>query len=397
MRITKRVVDALKAGETIWDSELRGFGARRQKRDVSLVLKCTVQGRQRFITLGRHGVLTVEEARAKAKALVGQIAAGADPSPSDDARPTHLSVEDLCRRYLEEGPRYKPNKKAASWTTDRSNTERHILPLLGRIELRSLHEGDVVRFVQAVVDGATRADVKTGARGRALVRGGAGTASRCLAVLSAVLNFGVRVGVIEKNAAKYVKAPKGGQPGRFLSREEWVALGTALKEVEAGGTSPTFLNAIRLLALTGARKSEVIRLGWDEVNLESGTLSLKDSKVGARDVPLGEQAVALLRTMSVQRHSAWVFPSSRGTGPIVGLQKVWDAVRTAAGLHRVRLHDLRHSFASEAVSSGASLYLTGAVLGHRQPRTTQRYAHIQRDPVRQVATAAGIEIGKALS
>ena len=113
-------------------------------------------------------------------------------------------------------------------------------------------------------------------------------------------------------------------------------------------------------------------------------------------MPLGDEAIKLIDRLRAETTSEWVFPSPRGTGPIVGVQKVWNEIRIAAGLPTARIHDLRHSFASQAVNSGASLYLTGAILGHRQSSTTQRYAHLQADPVRQVASGAAERISAAL-
>lgn len=395
-KITKRVVDAMASGTTIWDTDLTGFGVRRQVRDPSFILKYSFNGKQRFHTIGQHGPLTVDQARTEAKRLIGLIALGVDPKIPVIAPPAPLTVEELCRRYLEEGPIYKPDKRPSSWTTDQSNITRHIIPVLGRKFAADLQEADVVHFIAAVSRGDTKADEKTGARGRAIVDGGSGTASRSLAVLGAVYTYGMRVGLVRSNPVKGVRPPKGKLPGRFLTEEEWSRLGVALTSLENSGGSGVFLDAIRLLALTGCRRSEITNLTWDEVDLSHGALHLKSSKVGPRSVPLGDHAIDFLSQLATQRNSPWVFPSPRGDGPIVGIQKVWGSVRQAADLNSVRLHDLRHSFASAAVNSGASLYLTGAVLGHRQSQTTQRYAHLRADPLRVVATEATKQIAGAI-
>ncbi len=396
-RISKRIVDALPSGAAVWDSQIKGFGVRRQRRDASFVLKFSLAGRQRFITIGRHGPLTADEARKAAKKLVGQIASGIDPSREARLPVTALTVGELCERYLLEGRMYKPNKKESSWSTDRSNIERHIKPVLGHLALDHFADRDVIEFLAKVTDGGTRADLRTVGRGRAIVRGGSGTAARSLAVLSSVLNFGIRLGALRTNVTRHVRAAKGRQPGRFLSHEEWDRLGATLRDARNRGVNPAYLDCIRLLALTGARRSEITRLRWEHIDFVASSLNLPDSKVGARTIPLGSHALSLLQELAGPGENGWVFPSSRGTGPVVGVQKVWSEIRTRANLLGVRLHDLRHSFASEAVNSGASLYLTGALLGHRQPRTTQRYAHLQNDPVRQAATTASEAINKALS
>ncbi len=397
-RITKRLVDALEPGQTTWDEELTGFGVRRQSRNASYVLKCSVQGRQRFFTIGRHGVVTVEQARTEARRLLGLIAGGADPTAARTTaalKADTLTVEALCAMYLNEGPAFKPNKKATSWYTDRSNISRHIVPLLGATKARELTEAQVSAFVHGVINGATKIDQKAGLRGRAIVRGGIGVAARALAVLSAVYGFGERRKLVGSNPTKFVKAPKGQTPGRFLKADEWQRLGAAIKRARHRGRR-SFTDAILLLAMTGCRRSEITRLHWCEVDLVGGMLRLRDSKSGPRTVPLGDQAVALLAALKSQAADSWVFPSVRGAGPIVGIQKVWMDIRAEAGLPKVRLHDLRHSFASQAVSGGATLYMTGVILGHRQNSTTQRYAHIQDDPARIVASQVAKGIHDAL-
>jgi integrase len=399
VRITKRLVDSLRPGQTVWDKELAGFGVRLQRRDPSFVLKYVFRGRQRFYTIGRHGALTVDQARTEARRLLGLVASGVDPSEkvtaeTNGARP--LTVAQLCERYLAEGPSFKPDKKASSWITDRSNIERHIIPLLGRIPAASLTESEVVVFVAKVVRGETKKDERTGPRGRAIVRGGNGVASRALSVLGAMFSFGVRLGLLPTNPTKNVIAPKGKAPGRFLTGEEWVRLGAAMSEARATMPNAGFIDAVNLIALTGCRKSEICNLTWREVDFAQGFLRLTNSKVGPRAVPLGDDAIALLSSLKETAVGEWVFPSRLGTGPIVGLQKVWTSLRAKAALPSLRIHDLRHSFASEAINSGASLYLTGSVLGHRQAATTQRYAHLQSSPVRAVASSAAARIQAAL-
>jgi integrase len=399
VRITKRLVDAMQAGQTIWDKDLTGFGVRRQRRDPFFVLKYSFRGRQRFYTIGRYGVRTVDEARNEARRLLGMVASGADPTEKrgvERVLEAPLTVEQLCRRYLSEGPSFKPDKKASSWLTDRSNIGGHIVPLIGNLLAADLTELEVVTFVSQVTRGDSRKDVRTGPRGRSIVRGGKGTASRVLAVLRAVFNFGIRLGLVQTSPIKNLKAPKGKAPGRFLSDKEWARLGVAMRDARATMPNSAFIDAIELIALTGCRKSEICNLTWTEVDIEQGFLRLRQSKVGPRAVPLGDDAVLLLADMKEAAGAPWVFPSRRGSGPIVGLQKVWNAVRIKADLPGLRVHDLRHSFASEAINSGASLFLTGSVLGHRQAATTQRYAHLQSSPVRAVATNAAARILNAL-
>jgi integrase len=395
-KITKRTVEGLLPGQAIWDGQMAGFGVRRQRRDAVFVLKFSSAGRQRFYTIGRHGALTVEMARIEARRLLGLVASGVDPSMRETLQAPAISVAQLCQVYLAEGPAHKPDKKASSWYADASNINRHILPLLGKIQASMLEERQVIEFVSLVVGGATRIDERMGPRRRAIVRGGKAVAGRALAVLAAVYAFGMRRGFVSSNPTKTVKAPKGNAPGRFLSREEWARLGDAMAAYDAGSGVSPFINAVHLLALTGCRRSEITRLRWSEVDLERKLLHLENSKAGPRTVPLGDDAAELIERM-VRTNSLWVFPSPRGNGPIVGIQKVWNDLRREAGLATTRLHDLRHSFASQAVAGGASLYLTGAILGHRQPSTTQRYAHLQADPIRHIATNVSTGISRAMN
>jgi integrase len=270
---------------------------RLQRRDASFVLKFAFNRRQRFYTIGRFGILTVDQARNEARRMLGLVASGVDPSQArmlDTVAEAPLTVGQLCDRYLSDGPSFKPDKKASSWSTDRSNIQRHVFPLLGTMHAASVTEADIASFVTRIVRGDTRADERTGPRGRAIVRGGKGTAARSLAVLGSAFNFGVRLGSVTTNPTKNVSAPKGNAPGRFLTDEEWGRLGQALTEAREGGINPEFLAAFQLIALTGCRKSEISNLTWGEVDLHNGFLRLRHSKVGPRAVPLGGDAVSLL-------------------------------------------------------------------------------------------------------
>jgi hypothetical protein len=194
-KITKRLVDGLAARQTVWDMEITGFGVRRQRRDASFVLKYLFRGRQRFYTIGRHGIITVEEARTDARRLLGLAASGIDPAiarEEQSLQPPALTVGELCASYLKEGPAYKPDKSDSSWYSDRSNINRHIAPLIGQIHVQALDETHVVNFVADVTRGATHCDLKVGHRAHAIVKGGRGVAARALAVLSAVYTFGIR-------------------------------------------------------------------------------------------------------------------------------------------------------------------------------------------------------------
>ena len=418
--LTKRTLDALKPAAQdyqVWDTKVRGLGVRVYPSGArGFVLQYrNAAGRTRKLALGRYGVLTVDKAREKATRLLGEILDGRDPSQDKRENRHAKTVGELADLYLREGSVDKPNKKLSSWETDRSNIERHIRPLLGTRIARALTKTDVARFQSDVAAGKTAKDEKTRPRGRAIVRGGKGIASRVLAVLSAMMTFGEGRGIVAGNPTKGVEPFRGRKKERFLTDTEVGVLGEALVEIERDGSLPWVATAaIKLLLLTGARRGEILALQWEEVDLDRGCLRLKDSKTGAKVIRLAAAALSLLAALP--RSARWVLPATKGSGHYVGLSKHWDvvkaranalAVRRAAqeegssleGVPRfdhVRLHDLRHSFASFAVQSGGSLFLVGKVLGHKQTRTTERYAHLRDEPLLATAELAAQRIAHAL-
>jgi integrase len=399
-KITKRTVDAALpapdgADHFLWDAEVKGFGLRVKSSGIkSYVLKYRIGSRTRRLTIGKHGSpWTPEEARRRAGDLLRAVNDGRDPATEKAEARRDLSVADLADLYLDEGPAEKPNKKPSSWVTDRSNIERHIKPLLSRKMLKSLTQADVAKFQSDVASGKSKADVRTKSRGRAVVRGGKGTAARSLAVLGAMLQFGVGRGLTPVNPARGVPLLKGEKKERFLSDPEVARLAEAIAAMESeAAISSTAATAVRLLLLTGCRKSEILTLRWDWVDTERKCLRLPDSKTGAKVVPLAAAALELLGGLAREPSSIFVLPAAKGAGYYTGLQKDWERIRARAGLSGLRLHDLRHSFASFAVADGHPLFMIGKVLGHKQARTTEGYAHLAADPIRAVAdrTAARI-------
>lgn len=392
VRLTKRAVEALPIAEReyfVLDADLPGFALRVYPSGKKCYAVQYRVGRQlRRKSVGLHGVVTADEARNTARRLMGQRAQGADPiADAVAAAPMALIVSDIADLYLAEGPAVKPNKKTSSWKADRSNIERHIKPLLGRKLVSALTQADVARFQVDVAMSKSRADVKTGNRGRAIVEGGRGAAARSLAVLGAMLQFGVVRKLIPANSAKGVPLFKSAKKERFLSEPELAHLADTLEVMEREQKlSATAAASVRLLLLTGCRKSEILALRWEWVDFGRKCLRLPDSKSGAKVVPLADAALELLTALPRASDAAFVLPAGRnGTGHYTGLQKDWERVRVRAGLPGLRLHDLRHSFASFAVADGNTLFMVGKVLGHKQTRTTEIYAHLADDPLRAVA------------
>jgi integrase len=408
-KLSKRTVETIRpdpAGHDVfvWDSgdgALKGFGIRMKPSGAAsyLVQYRTREGRTRRLVLGKVGVLTPDRARAIAGDKLTEVAKGGDPSAERHrARREALAMAPLADLYLVEGPAAKPNKKASSWAADRSNIERHVKPLLGRKLAASLTHDDVVKFQRDVAIGKSKADIKTKKHGRAIVDGGPGTAARSLAVLGAMLEWAAHPDrkLIPANPAKGVKLLRAGKRERFLSETELAKLADALARLESEHwLSPTAAAAIRLLLLSGCRKSEILSLRWEWVDIERGVLRLPDSKTGAKVVPLAATAEKLLAELP--RRGDYVLPGATGTGHYIGLQKDWERVRSRAGLAGVRVHDLRHSFASFAAADGNSLYLIGKMLGHKQARTTEIYAHLADDPIREVANRTAARIAAAMS
>lgn len=403
-KITKTVVDALApaaAGDAfVWDAELKGFGVRVKASGAKAYILSyrNKHGQRRRLTIGRHGELTPAQAREQAASLLGKIRLGADPVEARQEERQALTVADIINAYLADGPAAKPDKKTSSWVTDRSNLDRHARPLLGSKLARALVKADIERWHRAVAAGETATDERTGAHGRALVRGGKGTAARALAVLAAMFAWAVERGLIPNNPARGVRAFRGEKRERFLSIEELARLGETLAAMVASHElNPKVAAIIKLLAFTGCRKSEITSLQWSFVRTEHGCIELTDTKTGARRVPLSAAALDVLAALPREDGQPWVFPAERiSAGCYVLNYDTWQRVAARAGLAGVRLHDLRHSFASAAVAGGASLWLTAKLLGHRQSRTTERYAHFADDPIRAAADAVAGRIANAL-
>ncbi|MDJ0947044.1 MAG: site-specific integrase [Kiloniellales bacterium] len=378
-RITKRVVDNLKPGELRWDAELKGFGVRCQRAAKVYVIKKRVGGRQRWISIGRHGSpWTPESARREAQRLLGEIAVGNDPSAARDAEKNNPLVRDLIEAYLHEHVEAK--RKASTAVGYRDLMTRIALPAVGRLRVAEVTHSDMARLHHNLKDAPYQAN-------------------RTLAVLSSFFTWAERHGYRPRdtNPCRDVEPYKERKRDRFLSSEELARLGQALSESEAEGKPPAAIAAIRLLILTGCRKSEILTLQWQHVDFDLGALRLPDSKTGAKLVPLGAPALELLASLPRLEGNSYVVPGDNEGRHFVGLQKVWERVRDRAGLRDVRIHDLRHSFASIGAIRGDSLLVIGALLGHRDQSTTQRYAHLSSDPLRAAADRISEQIAAVMA
>jgi integrase len=379
--LTKRSVDALRpvpARDVYgWDDELPGFGVRVKPSGVKtyFVQYRNAAGRSRRVTIGRHGVLAPDQARKLARAQLGSVAWGEDPAQAATERRLGATVSELCDRFLREHA--EPKKRPSSVYTDRRIIEKHIKPTLGALRVEDVRRVDVGNLHHSLRSTPTQAN-------------------RVVTVLSKMFNLAERWGLRADytNPCRHLERFREVARQRFMSAAELAKLGDGLAFLEREQVEPPeAIAAIRLLILTGARRGEVLQLKWPYVDFERRLLRLPDSKTGAKTIPLNAPALEVLSKL--KRRSEWVLPTAEGSTP-VSLSKPWGRIRVHAGLLDLRVHDLRHSFASVLATEGTSLLVIGRILGHKVPATTARYAHLSDDPVRAAAELAGQRIAAAM-
>ncbi len=382
MKLTKRAVDAVRPGSSDvfeWDGELPGFGLRvKPSGRKSYLIQYRADGRTRRVTLGPHGVLTPEQARERAARLLSDVRDGGNPSERRAAARATETVSELCDRYLEHHARI--HKKPASIRADETLIRNTIRPELGKLKVPAVERADVQRIHHAMQATPYHAN-------------------RMLALVSKMMNLAEQWGIRREgsNPCRHVKKYREKSRERFLSAAELAKLGGVLRDVAHERVElQSVVPAIRLLLFTGARVGEILSLQWDHVDLERRLLLLPDSKTGAKAIQLNPPATQILDALP-RDGSPWVIRGRHKGKPLVNLSKPWGKIRTRAGLADVRIHDLRHSFASVAAATGSSLPVIGALLGHKQPQTTARYAHLAADPLKQAAEAAGAHLASALN
>lgn len=392
-KITKRVVDSLApedARYTVWDTQLKGFGVRVATSDIKtyVVRYRTTGGADRLLQIARHGVVTAEEARERAAAVLAEVAAGGDPQSAKVERREELTMSGLCALYMAEGTAMK---KATTLRIDRIRIDRHIAPRIGRMKISDITRADIERLMIDVGSGRIRGEATPH------TRGGKHAAARTVGLLGGIFTFAVERELIPSNPTRGVKRYKDNRRDRFLSPAELARLGDVLTEMEKDGGDPRHINIIRLLALTGARKNEIARLKWSEIDRDQGLLRLEDSKTGAKVIRLGTPAMKLIDGL-LANGSIYVFPDRRQPKkPVANLDWAWIGIRKRAGMEDLRIHDLRHSFASAGLASGEGLPLIGKLLGHSHISTTSRYAHLADDPLKAAADRISERVAMTLA
>jgi site-specific recombinase XerD len=356
------------------------------------VLKYRISSAQRWYTIGRHGSpWTPDEARKEAVKLLGDVARGVDPAGKRNADRAALSFGELCDVYLREGTAHK---KASTIRADRGRVEIHLKPLLGKKRADAISRDDVERLLSDVKAGKISAPASTKRGPGSVAKGGPGVAGQCVALLSTILQFAVDRKIRADNPARGVKKPSVRKIERFLSAAEISRLAEALDAEARHSNNPYPASAIKLLLLTGCPKGEIANLCWVHVDFERLCIRLSDSKTGAKVIYLNSPSRSLLKRLPRVAGSSRVFPGVKANG--ASIDKVWGRVRNAADLRDVRLHDLRHTFASIGVEASLGLPIIGKLLGHTQAQTTARYAHLSADPVRSAADTIGAAIAAAM-
>jgi integrase len=403
-KITKRVVDAAQdrsATYLVRDSEVKGFvlvvtpaGAKSYAVDYR-----AGSGRgapKRRLTIGKHGSpWTPQTARAEARRLLAEVAAGRDPAAARREQRNALTFSELIDLYLAEGATHK---KASTLKADRGRIEHHLRPLLGKLRADRIGRAEIERMRNAVTAGKTAEKIDDGAKRRpgSIATGGKGTAAQCVALVGSIYAFGIGRGLYGDNPARGVKKAPVRRVERYLSEAEIARLAEALDAEAQKSRNPYATAAIKLLLLTGCRKGEIVDLRWGHVDFERECLRLADSKTGPKVVYLNAPARALLCELPRVANTSRVVPGTRADSSGPAIDKVWSRVRRAARISDVRLHDLRHSFASVGAAGGLSLPVIGALLGHKHATTTARYAHLSADPLRAANDAVGARIAAAM-
>lgn len=382
IKLNKSEVDHLKVEKTaytVWDTEVRGFGVRVWSSGSKVyVFKYQHRGKQHWITLGPANQLPFARAKKKATELRLEILDGQNPGQEIQERRDALTVSALCERFIAEHVDVKT--KASTQKEYRRVIEHDIRPSLGEMKVEDVKPKDVHELHHKLSASPIQAN-------------------RTMAVLSKMFTLSELWGIRPQNSnpCHLIQKMPENRRERFLSEKELKAIGTAISALEETLEIPIFAGAaIRMLILTGARLGEITGLRWEMVDTENGFLHLPDSKTGKKVIFLNLPAIELFDELPRLMTNPHVFPGEIGNGPITNLIYSWNRVKKKSGISGVRIHDLRHTFASMAARSGLSLQIVGALLGHAHPSTTKRYTHFASKPLQDGSQQVGNMLGLLL-
>ncbi|WP_432450267.1 tyrosine-type recombinase/integrase [Aliiroseovarius marinus] len=380
VKLTKRLVDGLEPEARdylLWDDDLAGFGVRVfPSGRRSYLVQYRADGRTRRRSIGQHGALTAEEARKEARKLLGEVAKGGNPSEERKSRLQAPTVASLCDRFLDEYAEHhcKPNTRNGYEIVIR----RCIRPKLGPRKIIDVTRADIVTFHHELREKPYMAN-------------------RAVSILSKMFNLAEDWGLRSDgtNPARRIKKFKEEEKKRYLSDDEQGRLGGVLLDaLEQGEESPYAVSAIFLLLLTGCRLGEILTLQWDHVG--PFHLELPDSKTGRRRIPLPAEAREILGSLERVPGNPYVIVGEVEGQHLVNLQKTWLRVRKKAGISDVRMHDLRHTYASVAVMNGVDPFMLKEILGHKSLQTTLRYSHLADHAVQAAAGSVASRLAGAL-
>lgn len=392
-KLTKRIVDAATPSDLerfVWCSGTPGFGVRIYPSGKKVFVAHVRVGRAtRRMKIGYYGPFTVDQARLAAEEIIRTASHGRDPQREKRETRDALTIAELLDRYMEAAraglvvTRFRVPKRQSTVAVDEGRVSRHIKPLIGSIPARELKRADVQMMVDRIAAGRTSGTHKGKVRGKAVVRGGAGTATRVAAFLGGVMSWAEKRGFVDgPNPVRNIETVRSQPRDRVLSTAELAALGRGLAVAQESSSGAA--SAIKLIALTGLRREEACALIWNEIDSAGQCLKLRESKTGKSIRPIGNDAVTLLKSLP-RSSDKYVFPNETDTGN-ADLKREIAAIFNSAGLEDARSHDLRRTFASAAADEGYSDATIAALLGHSQRNVTARH-YIRRPDEALVAAA----------
>jgi integrase len=381
---TDKMLAALPAPTTgnriVYDDQVKGFGLRITSAGArAFILNYRVARRERRITIGSYPDWKLRAAREQAKAYKRRIDLGEDPMATREGDRTASTIGELCDLFEAD---YLPNRRVSTQEDYRALIRLYIRPRFGKLKVAALRHADIAAWHREI---ARRAPYR---------------ANRMVAVLSVMMTLAVREGLRPDNPTQGVERAHEEKRERFLSPAEIAKLAEAL----AAHPEKISANAIRMLMLTGARRGEVLSATWDHFDLGAGVWTKPSAHTKQKKphrIPLSAPTLALLADMRREaipgcplvfpsiKTSKWAHNGKMAYQALTEIKRTWASVCRAAGISDARLHDLRHSFASALASSGLSLHIVGALLGHTQPRTSARYAHLYDDTLRAATERVG--------